>query len=174
MQIAANCTTVNQHGRNIPGRSRIFADFTDSGMVFELMRMPAAQQQLQKVHQKIWEAFVSFEDIQACDSSLGLTDQWGKVYNDWFNNFLKNNQRLAAEHVSKLSVAVAKPEVTEHSGQKNAFGRAVDALSSSFGYEAIAQGSLTFQVRISNHSPSSLPFSGPSLYPMLTLRSRKA
>lgn len=57
------------------------------------------------------------------------------------------NQRLAAEHASKLSVAVAKPEVTGKPGQKNAFGRAVDALGSSYGSEAIVRGSLTFQVR---------------------------
>jgi len=60
------------------------------------------------------------------------------------------NQRLAAEHVSKLSVAVAKPEVTGKPGQKNAFGRAVDALGSSHGSEAIVRGSLIFQVRLSN------------------------
>jgi len=108
-------------------RARILADLLDSGMVFQLMRLQVVQQQFQKVHQKIWEVFVSFEDIQACDSSLGLKDQWGKVYNDWMNHVLTVNQRLAAD-VSKLSVAVAKPEVTGKPGQKNAFGRAVDAL----------------------------------------------
>lgn len=82
----------------------------------QLMKIPVVQEQLQKIHQQVYEGFISFEKIQACEPSSGLTTPWGEVYNNWFHGYLSINQQKAAEHVSKLSVAIARPEITGELG----------------------------------------------------------
>lgn len=115
-------------------------------MVFEFMRIPVVQQQIQKVHQKIYEGFLSFETIQACDDSSELKIPWAQVYNDWINHMLKDNQERVGVQIGRLSKAVAKPEITESAGQKNGYGKAIDELNLSHPAAAITGESLSFEL----------------------------
>lgn len=71
----------------------------------QFMKEQTVQKQMQQIHEQIYKAFVSFEEIQAYEPDAGLTTSWGQVYNDWANKFLNDQGQLAADHVSKLSKA---------------------------------------------------------------------
>ena len=115
-----------------------------SGMAMDLMTQPEVIKQFQQIHVAIYKGFVSFENIQKCDDPT-LDTQWSENYKDWMDKFLQKNQNIMADKVGTLSQSLSRPEITGTNGQKNAFGKAADAMALTYGSDVIAKGSLTLQ-----------------------------
>ena len=113
----------------------------------QVMTIDPVIRQFQIVHEAMYKAFASFDDIQICEAP-NIKTEWTKTYIHWMDQFLRDEQKYVAQRVSSLSLALSKPEITQKvggaPGEKNIYGIAVDNMVSTYGPEIIGAGSLTF------------------------------